>query len=122
MIETTRASQACPDHVDQLAARGVVRRERGHAERGGDVKATRLEAVALDRLADRLGEARGAVWLDVGQDDGQPVVAAASHHVDLARALADEVGHLSQHLLAGWSAVRGVGWLEAIHLEHYQRQ
>jgi hypothetical protein len=58
-----------------------------------------FESASID--ADLLGELRGALQLDLRQDQRELLAAVAGEHVDLARPLADHVRDLAQDEVAG---------------------
>jgi hypothetical protein len=73
-------------------------------------------------LPQALAKHRRRIQIGARQQDGKLLAADAAQHVDLALALAHQVGQLAQHGVAGRVAVLVVDALEVIDIEQQHRR
>ena len=85
--------------------------------RSGERKCT-----SFDRFAHPLGEGDGCVQSGTGQDQHELLAAVAAHPVDLPRVVAQDLGKLAQHLIAGLMPVRVIDTLEHVEVAHHARE
>ncbi len=78
--------------------------------------------MALDQRADALGHDEGAVEVRFGQDDDELLTAVAGEQFFLADAALDAGGDLAEGEIAAEVAEVVVDRLEAVDVEHHQRQ
>src|SRR5690606_10963666 len=109
------------DEVVGAFDRGV---ELGDADGDRDENGALLERddFAGDGLAHGFGEHGRTADVDFREDDGELFTAVARDDVGRAGALADEVGDLTQDVVAGTMTEGVVAALEVIDVEHHQRQ
>jgi len=85
--------------------------------RSGERKCT-----SFDRFAHPLGEGDRRVLRRTGQDQHELFATVPSDPVDLPRVVAEDLGELPQHLIAGLMAVRVVDALEHVEIAHHARE
>src|SRR3954447_9576981 len=97
--------------------------EGGDAQADGDVDVRpvrREDRPLLERDPGALGQARRALQVGAGQDDGELLPAPARRHVDLAHALAQRLRELDEDAVADWVAEAVVDRLEAVEISQYE--
>jgi hypothetical protein len=95
-------------------------RPRGHAgaERAAERAALVPELAPLDGGAGALGVRARVLEVGAGEQDEELLAAVPPHPVDLAGRVAEDVGDLPQHGVAGLVAVRVVDALEVVDVGH----
>src|SRR3954469_16986569 len=91
-------------------------------DRHDEITGSAVQGPRPDPLADALGEMLRTFLAGLRQHDDELLAAVAGHLVDLANLFPDPVRDLDEHCVAHQVPMRVVDLLEAVEVQHQQRQ